>query len=379
MISVDDLGVLADDLSGACNVASCFVANCTSPVTVYVHIDLPRTDGAQLEVFNTQSRTLDAATCRQIANRAGRKLRNKPVVFKKIDAALRGCVGAELEGLLESIGEREVVVAPAIPRIGRTTSGGVQYDRGVPIDRTEYGDDPVSPVRSARVLDIIRKTGNLECRVCDAVSDEDLDTVVEGALRGSAVLLVGSLGLARALARRLPEAGGPPPWKGFPGAVWILCGSKYERARMQIETASERLGAPIVEVEPDATQTIREAGIERLREVIWRIAKPADVRRSRQPGDLVLSFVTWMKPLLESAKLSGIGVIGGDTAFELMMGCGVGLLEVAASIGEVVACGRIRDGSLAGATFALKGGSVGDEDVVVEMIEFLEGVRGGDA
>jgi uncharacterized protein YgbK (DUF1537 family) len=371
MLSIDDLGILADDLSGACNVASCFVHNCGT-VRVRVHLDLPGEGGAGIEVLNSQSRSLPAGACKASARRAGRQLQDKPLIFMKIDTALRGSVGAEIEGLIEAVGEREVFVAPAIPGIGRTTVGGTQYDRGVPIAQTAYAADPISPIRSSRVLDIIRATGNANVRVCDASSDRDLDGVVDLALASPRVLLVGSLGLADALARRLPAVGGPPEAVHGSGPVVIVCGSQYPRALEQIEKAARDLSIPLIALDPYASPT---AGgeLHGVRAVIYRVCEAPASPGGSGPGEILEGFISRVAPILESVSPRGVGIVGGDTAFELMMRCGVTALEIEGRVAEVVACGRIRDGFLAGCSFAVKGGSVGDEGAVVYMVACLEG------
>ena len=53
------------------------------------------------------------------------------IVLKKIDTALRGHLGAELDAAIAAAGAAEAFVLPAIPRVGRTTVGGEQRIDGV--------------------------------------------------------------------------------------------------------------------------------------------------------------------------------------------------------------------------------------------------------
>jgi uncharacterized protein YgbK (DUF1537 family) len=373
MFAIGDLGVLADDLSGACNVASCF-ARRTGGVRVRVHHDLPAEAGAALQVLNTQSRSLAAGDCRASTCRAGRQLRDKSHIFMKIDTALRGSVGAQIEGAIEAVGEREVFVAPAIPGIGRITAGGTQYDRGVPIGETAYAADPVSPIVSSRVLDIIEATGSVNVRVCDASTDSDLDDVVDRALASTEALLVGSLGLADALARKLPVSGSlevPPGACRTTGPVLVICGSKYRRALDQIDRAAKELCVPLLALDAYGSWTTN-GRLHGGRAVICSIGDAAAWPEDRRPEAILQEFVSRLAPILETTVPRGVGVVGGDTAFALMMRCGVTALEIEGSVGGVVACGRILDGSLAGSSFAVKGGSVGDPDAVLDMVACLE-------
>jgi uncharacterized protein YgbK (DUF1537 family) len=106
--------------------------------------------------------------------------------------------------------------------------------------------------------------------------------------------------------------------------------------------------------------------------VICSIGDAAAWPEDRRPEAILQEFVSRLAPILETTVPRGVGVVGGDTAFALMMRCGVTALEIEGSVGGVVACGRILDGSLAGSSFAVKGGSVGDPDAVLDMVACLE-------
>ena len=96
-------------------------------------------------MINTQTRLLSAQDSYEILKSIGSRLAEKKIIFKKIDTALRGQVGAELQGLLDGVGEKtgswEIIVAPAIPKIGKTTRDGLQYDDGVPIYPSQCGNN----------------------------------------------------------------------------------------------------------------------------------------------------------------------------------------------------------------------------------------------
>ena len=77
------------------------------------------------------------------------------------------------------------------------------------------------------------------------------------------------------------------------------------------------------------------------------------------------------KGLARGAKLSGIRIIGGETAFHLFTQCDVTDLEVHGRTADVIACGVIAAGPMAGRPFATKGGSVGPGDAVTRMASYL--------
>jgi uncharacterized protein YgbK (DUF1537 family) len=123
-LDAHDLGIIADDLTGACDVAACFAPQLGS-VGVEISLDTDSATDDEIQVINTQSRLKDVQSARDVLYRVGSTLASKKIVFKKIDAGLRGPVGAEIDGLLAGLnrsGEKwTCVVAPAIPSIGRVT------------------------------------------------------------------------------------------------------------------------------------------------------------------------------------------------------------------------------------------------------------------
>ncbi|HWP65306.1 MAG TPA: four-carbon acid sugar kinase family protein, partial [Candidatus Limnocylindria bacterium] len=232
------LRVLADDLTGACDIATALLP-WSGPVVVETHAGAPRPAGAALWVRNTQSRTLPVAEARRAVQQAVADAgAARAVVLKKIDTALRGHLGAELEAAMEAAGAAEVFVLPAIPAVGRTTVGGVQLLDGVPVHRTAFAADPLHPVDRSEVAAHVERGSSRRCRVlaleevrsrarlaaaiergreadetvfvCDAVTDDDLDAALAVLLeRPRPLVLAGSLGLGRALRRRLAVDGSP--------------------------------------------------------------------------------------------------------------------------------------------------------------------------
>ena len=71
-------------------------------------------------------------------------------MFKKVDSVLRGPVAAEIEAALDGLGLDRAVLVPANPSRGRIIRDGAYFMDGVPLDETEFADDPMHPVRCAR-------------------------------------------------------------------------------------------------------------------------------------------------------------------------------------------------------------------------------------
>jgi uncharacterized protein YgbK (DUF1537 family) len=88
------------------------------------------------------------------------------IVYKKLDSTFRGNIGAEIDGLMDSLKLKIALLAPAFPGSGWTTAGGEVYVHGVKLEETEYANDPRSPVKNSRISDII---GIQSKRICKEI------------------------------------------------------------------------------------------------------------------------------------------------------------------------------------------------------------------
>ena len=370
MLRAADLGILADDLTGACDAASSFAAVC-GPVCVHVRPPRRLARGGALQVVNTQSRLLPPGASRRRVMKAARLVRGAAVVYKKTDSVLRGPAGAELQGIARALPRHAIHVIPAVPDMGKTTRDGCLFERGVPAHQTEYGADPLSPLKTNDIRRIISATGQVRFTVPDVQSNEDLDRAVAHALEEGRVVLAGSVGLADALARRLEPRGPAAPPTGCAGRVLVLCGSGYAVSRQQMERAASALGTEVLPVGENTS--------------------PADVLHGCGGADVALltlrtetvlagirlvSLFRRVAQVIRAFDPRALGVIGGETACRVLCLLGTRSLEVRGKVQQGIPFGIVVDGELAGRPFATKGGSVGAPDACLRMIDCL---RAGEA
>jgi uncharacterized protein YgbK (DUF1537 family) len=407
----DPLHVIADDLTGACDVAAALLP---WPAAITVHPDASggraRTgDAATLTVRNTQSRTLPPAeaTYRVRAALAPLGAAFRGIVLKKIDTGLRGSLGAEIDGAMDALGTTEAFVLPAIPEVGRTTVGGVQLIDGVPVHRTAFRDDPENPVRDACVarvieatscrraaavaLDTVRRPGAVvECVdagraagasifVLDAETDTDLARAVAALLvRPRPLLLVGSIGLARALRRALPADSAPPPssreHRAAGTGVLVVTGSAHPVARAQRVHAARCEGLTVLEVGPDADAdaVAREAGALLARGCGVALTTPDTVVPGSERASVdVLRAVAC--GALAITRTRGLVLVGGETAFRVLDGLGHPRITIERRLGPLVVQGRLLDGEHEGLCVVTKGGSSGEEALLARLVAVLAG------
>lgn len=257
------LTILADDLTGACDAGSLFCGAGPVPVTVWPGVG----PNGRVRVVDTETRALARATARERVQSAASALSARRY-FKKIDSTLRGRVGAEVDGLMSAVGASSALLTPAFPAQGRVVLDRVLMVGGRPIVETTLAHDPEFPDladASSSVVDLLRPqidrplawiplaevragTAALAARlrrlagtiaVADAETEGDLDALVDGALAlEPAPLLVGSAGLARALASRLGLLAGRTAIPA--GRRWlVVVGSLHPTSRRQAEQARQ--------------------------------------------------------------------------------------------------------------------------------------------
>ena len=270
------LGVIADDITGAGDIGSMLAARgwAVRVFTAAAFDDPWRVAGrlaqarADCAIIDTDSRFDHPDLARGKVRRATEILLGWGAerLYKKTCSVFRGNVGAELDVMLEVAGESRAVVVAAFPANGRTTVGGIQFVRGVPLAESEFARDPIHPrTESDLVADLARQTARpvhlvpLErvragaiavdgpgYHLCDAESQEDLAAIARAArdLRAYG----GASALAGELARVWPAPAPFEPLAGAPershGAL-VVAGSTMPQTRAQL-AALEEAGAEVV-------------------------------------------------------------------------------------------------------------------------------------
>lgn len=155
---MERLAIIADDLTGAADAGVRFARQGLTTIVTWGAGDpefpLPAAD---VLVLNTDSRAMAAAEAYACAKEAALRLKSAGYrhVYKKIDSTLRGNWGAEVDAVMDVFGCELAIVAPAFPRMGRTTAAGVHYLQGVPVAETEIARDPKCPVRDSDLVKLL--------------------------------------------------------------------------------------------------------------------------------------------------------------------------------------------------------------------------------
>jgi uncharacterized protein YgbK (DUF1537 family) len=376
--------IIADDLSGAADCGVAFAAH--GHVSRVVLDDWGSPDDSDVVVVDLDTRDGDATSAAAAVRRIIADVPPKTKLVKKIDSTLRGHLSAELGAMREALAGRLLVVAPAFPRAGRITRGGVQHVHGLPLHRTEawameaasaprsiveaLGPLPACevPVAPRWVLKARLAAAGAAGRVavCDATNDTDLDALVAAA-SSLDVVWAGSAGLAAALARAQPGR--------RPSIAWTLAGARYlvvvgSATRVAARQAAELRGSGATFLELPRTTLERSDPVElgRLGEELAERVRCHNVvvtiggsRATASAGAVRRAVAAVVASA--AAEVSVLVLSGGATARALLDQLGIRMLELVAEPEPGVAVAR------AGSRYVvIKAGGFGDHGTLVRVL-----------
>lgn len=408
--------ILADDFTGACDTGLQFVrAGLKTQVVVSGDAKWPDVD---VLAMTTESRncTRREAESRVLAACEALRGAQAQVVYKKVDSALRGHLATEIRAVMAALDFDLCLVAPAFPEMGRITVGGYHLVHGVPVARTEVGNDPGAPVGGSHLLPLMAIEERLALHaidledisrgpdhvlalveglrgteptaiVLDAASADDLACIAAVAARLlPSPLLCGSAGLAAhvpaafALGRRI-RAGVPV---GAPGPVLTVVGSAESVTRRQVAQLKRERGVREWEVHVDATahawqrphlpQAIGEmaAHMQAGGDVVLSLVGLREGHSREEVAEAMHTLGQAVRQMIDRVRPIGLVATGGWTAVETLraLGGSGGRIEAEASAGVPIS--RIVGGTFEGLFFATKGGALGEADVLVHTLDALK-------
>ena len=147
--------VLADDLSGACEIAG-IISRYGCNAEIQLVPDLESTADAiviDLDTRQPDTTLMEAKTAAFIPQL--RQHAEEFTVFKKVDSVFRGHILKEARHLLDVLNARRVFLLPANPETGRTIIDGIYYVNGEQLHTTVFSRDPHFPKTSSSIAAII--------------------------------------------------------------------------------------------------------------------------------------------------------------------------------------------------------------------------------
>jgi uncharacterized protein YgbK (DUF1537 family) len=368
------IGVLADDLTGAGDVA---VALERAGFRTEIALWPPSSSGPKDRVWilSTESRGLTGAAAARRVRRSTRALKRwkAAFIFKKIDSTLRGPVGPEAVAFADALGlsPSTLPFVPAFPSAGRTVTNGRLLVDGTSLSRTAFGRDPRHPAPGGRVRD----AAGDDFWIPDVPDEAALRHVAREVLRRGAHAAVGSAGFLAALLRaglgaddRLVSRAGA---RSRRAAIHGLS-TRRAKARASMPTVPTREDPPVMIVSGSAHPTARrQARTVVPSEETILVSAPAT---RGDPRAVVRMLVRRAVATARRRGITRFAVTGGETSVVLARALGVRGWRPVGVVDQGIPLMR-SVGATENTFWVTKPGGFGREDVWTKAVTMLKKIR----
>lgn len=418
------LGVIADDMTGATDVA--LMLNRSGMRTVQTigvpspGQALPEADAVVVALKSRTNPVAEAVADSLAACEALLAAGARQILFKycsTFDSTAQGNIGPVADALAQRLGAGLAIVCPAFPANGRSIYQGYLFVGAVPLHESSMKDHPLTPMRDSSLIrlmgaqtsgavglvdyaTVLSGAGAVKARfaaladqgmryvVTDALTNADL--MVLGEAAADHKLLTGGSGIAMGLPQNFRRAGLLPEREiaaslaAPQGRAGIISGSCSTATRGQIAKAIEA-GYPALKVDPMA---LVSGAQDAAKLAAWALAQAADtpflLYSSDDPaevaaiqeklgreraGETVEHAFAQMAALLAEGGVSRLLVAGGETSGAVVQGLGIGLLEIGPEIDPGVPWTRVAQGR--DMVIALKSGNFGAPDFFLKAWALL--------
>jgi uncharacterized protein YgbK (DUF1537 family) len=400
----EKLMIVADDLTGANDTGVQFSKRHLRSIVItnkdYINKSLNDCD---VVVVDTESRFDDKDTAYKKTYEIGKiaKEKNVKYIYKKIDSTLRGNIGAEISGLMDSLEIQHTFIVPALPSYGRITKNGTVYVNGVLLSETEIAEDPKTPVRESYIPDVIshqsdKTIGVIDYNVVSSGKRNLIQKVQQHIKNGIQMIVIdakdeGDLDLIASAITSLKEK------VLFAGTSGIIAGSVSEVTRKQIDYAKKKLAITLIDVEIEklfSKEQYQEKNriIDILKEssrkgeniIIRTASSKAIVARSFEQGqkyglnmfkvsETIASFLGEIaRYIIQEISINGILFTGGDTAIKAAQRLNISGTIIQDEILPGVPYGYFVEEQYKNIIIVSKAGGFGNEDTIFQVLDFLK-------
>lgn len=423
--------IIADDLTGA-NATGVLLKKLNLRTSTIMNME--GIEGKSLGQYDavthpTDSRAIPEAEAYRRVFSAVTRLKSPEVTLynKRIDSTLRGNLGAEIDGMLDGLGDdRVAVVVPCFPQAGRIAVGGYLLVNGAMLQKTDAARDPKTPIGTSVIEDLVKRQTRYEVQsiyldtvyagvdiletaiteavragkrilIVDALHQEDLDAIAEAVIRsGISFISVDPGPFTAAAAQKLLR----PRRSDERKKILMAIGSVTNLTRTQVAEIERALHPLTVYVH---TERLIDAG-ERAQEITRVVG---EVLRSEGGDDLCCVVTNSVNPefrldlgslavqletteeelsrrinhaiaeityqILHGAPaFQGIFSSGGDITVAICERFGSSGMELLQEVIPLAAYGTLVGGDFPGLKIVTKGGMVGDQDGMKRCIRYLQ-------
>ncbi len=387
------VGIVADDITGACDAAAQFQRAGARTAVVLDDGDGALPTGWDAIVLTTESRRVLPTIAAARTQVAVERLRDAGAerLYVKVDSTLRGAPGGIVEAAAMAFGVPYVLITPAFPEQGRTVLGGwVRRDDIAIVDGmarlaetaiASVGHIPLRAIRSSMTAIAISPgllVDNVALLLADAERDDDLWTLAEYAASTELSLVAGSAGLARYIApfwcwETTNADDADETWADRDGPVLVAIGTRNPMTQAQLGYLREADDVCVIDVMQDdadaALPAIRRA-LDRTPVVVAALVVPPDVAVTDEGLD-GLARILVEAAVERGDDLRGLVTTGGATTLAICKAAGVRLLSVVDEVLSGIPCSVMMDGQLPDVPIITKSGGFGQEDALAVACVWL--------
>ncbi len=416
------LGCIADDFTGATDIASFLVASGMRTVQL---IDTP-TDMREFEnidavVIALKSRTQETSQAVKDSVNALQWLQKQgceQFYFKycsTFDSTEEGNIGPVADALLNALDESFTIVCPSLPVNGRTVYKGYLFVNDVLLNESGMENHPLTPMKDANIVRVlasqtdsavslvdihqVTKGANTlrealkvaaektNYAVIDTLTNDDLITI--GHACADLKLLTGGSGLALGLADNFEAKGlftkqiNSAKLEKVSGDVVVLSGSCSQVTQKQVTVFQENHLS--LKLDPIAIaqgeQTTEEviawyvSNREKSPLLIYATDSPESVKHFQQTlgevkaGEIIEEMMAKIVEKLRNLGVNKFVVAGGETSGSVVKSLNVMSLKVGPTIAPGVPVMQSLDGVTC--LVALKSGNFGDQDFFIKSVKMI--------
>jgi uncharacterized protein YgbK (DUF1537 family) len=375
--------LLADDLTGACDAAAAFLAAGHSVRVWFGAAALyPAAESAQ--AFHTASRHLAPDEAAEAVASAAQSLDGSPddtagtLLFKKVDSAGRGAIGAELLAAHRVLRTQAILLAPAFPAMRRAVRNGILEVRDASGETRKVPLAGLFPAEMRETIALIAHARDLAAALdasktlllCDSETDEELDALARAAEPLAGLLYAGSAGLARAIARLHPA---PKP------AIDTVVGAAINAPRAAAKRVLVIAGSPHAVTKLQIAQ-LESAGYSTSSVQILRFdstsSGAAFARETYSPADLMAMRAETTAAILsafDSFDPEALILTGGDTAQVVAETLGANSILLQGELAAGMPWGILQGGRAQGHIAVTKSGGFGGASALCDLVTKLTG------
>jgi uncharacterized protein YgbK (DUF1537 family) len=423
------LGCIADDFTGATDLANNLVRGGMRAVQAIGVPRAPLTEGVDAVVVALKSRTIPAreAVAQSLDALAWLRAQGARQIYFKycstFDSTPRGNIGPVAEALMDALGADFTIACPAFPENRRTVFKGYLFVGDVPLDESGMRDHPLTPMTDANLVRVLqaqvrRKVGLIDYAVVargpaaivrrieelrsagiglaivDATSDEDLrrlgpalkDLPLVTAGSGVAIGLPANWGIAPT-----PRAAELTAPTGFSAIVSGSCSTAtlgQVAAFIDAGGAAYRLDTAAGDISTLARDALAwAAGRLAAGPVLIYSSAPPEAVRALQAklgveaaGALLERTLAAVARGLAERGVRRLVVAGGETSGAVVQALGVTQLRIGPQIDPGVPwCAARADAAGATMHLALKSGNFGAPDFFTRAFALLAGATAEEA